>query len=360
MDKYRILSMDGSSMTGGNGFVTAGLLQGMQASLKSAAGSPALLDNVFMFAGTSAGAFNALFLAKWQHPDEALPHILEFWRLLMNANNPLESLSACRMAGALTGQNAFLSTARLHGFFRDYFGNMRLGDLKQKVLISSLQLDHGRGAARTWKPKIYNNFHNERDNDLKVTDVAMRSSSPPLITPVYQGYVDGGVVANNPAMLAIAQVLHERQPVPGDLDPLRKILMLSIGNAKVPHYLDPGTADGMADWGYSEWLLNLRDPLVMVTMLMDASVVTINYEAHRLLGECYFRLDPLLAKPLGVTNGREVAPAVQKFMADPVTQSDLERATAWFETSGWVEGAEPQGNKPSEPSDSHHGKRKKH
>jgi predicted acylesterase/phospholipase RssA len=96
MDKYRILSMDGSSMTGGNGFVTAGLLQGMQASLKSAAGSPALLDNVFMFAGTSAGAFNALFLAKWQHPDEALPHILEFWRLLMNANNPLESLSACR------------------------------------------------------------------------------------------------------------------------------------------------------------------------------------------------------------------------------------------------------------------------
>lgn len=373
-DKYRIISMDGSSMTGGNGYVTAGILQGIQSALKTATGTHDLLKDVFLYAGTSAGAFNAFFLAQYDDPDCALPHILDFWQLVMNANGPAASASILRTVRALTGQSAFLSTAKLREFFTDYFGNTRLGDLKQKVLVGSFQLDNGKSAARSWKPKVFNNFDNDPDCDLKVADVAMRSGSPPLITPIYQGYVDGGVVANDPTMLAIAQVLREVQADCGDLNPLHHMLVLSIGNAKVPHYLAPTLVDGIADWGYGEWVFDLSDPLVLLTMLMDSSVLTINYEVERLLGlERYFRINPLLAKPLDVTNGSDVLPAVAKFMADPVTQTELKAAVRWLESSGWVKPlappppappaeapAQPVEHEAGDPAAAHHEKRKKH
>jgi uncharacterized protein len=331
MDKYRVLAMDGGSMTG-NGFVTAGLLQGMQAELGS--DTPSFLDDVFLFSGTSAGAFNAAFLAKWEHPGDALPHIIEFWELIMNADNPMDGFSVCRIVNAVAGQAAFISTRKLETFFQDYFGDMRLGDLKQKVTISSFQLDNGNPKLRTWKPKIFNNFDGDPDCDEKVADVLMRSSSPPLVDPVYQGYVDGGIVANNPSMIALAEVL--TRVLHKTPDTLPDIVMLSIGNARIPKYLETLIVNNVTDWGYQKWLLNPSDPLALLTMFMDAGTLTVNYECARLLGNRFFRIDPYLLKSLGVTNGAQVVPAVEKFLADPVTRDDLKDAASWLHSSGWV------------------------
>ena len=45
----------------------------------------------------------------------------------------------------------------------------------------------------------------EPDNMLDVADAAMRSTAAPTYFGIYQGYVDGGVFANNPSMVALTR-----------------------------------------------------------------------------------------------------------------------------------------------------------
>ncbi|HKF49646.1 MAG TPA: patatin-like phospholipase family protein [Terracidiphilus sp.] len=332
MSKHRIVSMDGGSITG-NGFVTAGLLQAMQLALGDSA-SAAFLDHVALFAGTSAGAFNAAFLARWEHPSESLPQIQEFWTAITNAESPKNGISLCRLAQAIAGKAAFIATGTLHSYFQDYFGTMRLGDLKQRVAIASFQLDSGNPKLRTWKPKIFNNYPGDPDCDEKVADVVMRSGSPPLINPVYQGYVDGGVVSNNPSMIALAEVLFRHKAGPTQTIP--EVLMLSIGNATVPKYLETPPGETFTDWGYQKWLLDPQNRLALVTMFMESSTLAVNYECARLLDDAFFRIDPYLSKPLDVANGSQVVPAVQKVLVDPVTQKEITAAVEWLHSSGWI------------------------
>jgi hypothetical protein len=109
------------------------------------------------------------------------------------------------------------------------FGDMRLRDLKKKgnsishtntsfltfhiVLVPSFQLDNmdpsfpSAGSEpkinRRWVPRFFHNLNDSDSLDEKVVDVALRSSAAPTYFGIYQGYVDGGVFANNPALCAI-------------------------------------------------------------------------------------------------------------------------------------------------------------
>ena len=199
---YRILSIDGGGV---RGLLVTVLLQ----RLAEESNKPNFLSKVDLFAGTSTGAIVALGLANGLSPQQGrqlyknkLPFIFSdsVWDDVKDlgfaigakySNEPLRDVLAQELGATRT-----------------------LNDLPKKVLISSFDLDNeGKSATgmRCWKPKFFHNFPgDDSDGDEYIVDVALRSTAAPTMFPIFQGFVDGGVSANNPSMCALAQALDPR------------------------------------------------------------------------------------------------------------------------------------------------------
>src|SRR5689334_16565837 len=98
---YRILALDGASVSGGNGYVAAGMLRALRQMLSSRSAHPTLLNQVDLFVGSSAGAVNAAFFAQEENPDAALSRIIDFWGELLAMNK--DGLSLRRSLLTLAG-----------------------------------------------------------------------------------------------------------------------------------------------------------------------------------------------------------------------------------------------------------------
>jgi|SRR5579864_861660 len=119
--------------------------------------------------------------------------------------------------------------------------------------------------------------------DYRLRDVARATSAAPtyfppaLITSMageQAALIDGGVVANNPAMCALAEA---QRLWPGD-----QYLVVSIGTGQLERDIPYRDAK---DWGLIEW----ARPILSV--LMDGSCDTVDYELKRILGATYYRFD---------------------------------------------------------------------
>jgi hypothetical protein len=241
--------------------------------------------------------------------------------------------AAVHLALAAVGVTSLFNSFDLRQFFIGYFGaDTRLGDLRKKVSITAFQLDNGEPPPlRSWKPKVYHNFPRasgiEPDLDELVVDVALRTAAAPVEEPIYQGmagtgpgFVDGGVVANNPAMIGLAQALATGVQ-------LQDVLLFSVSTGRNLvtdiRYLAPAFAGGVAPWGYGQWLLDPRHPLALVEMLLEASTDAVVFQTELLLGEDRaHRLSPPLAN-FQVPN-------------DPLTSALVDASVAFLETSGWL------------------------
>lgn len=359
---HRILSMDGSSISGGTGYVSTGMLGALRQTLDTGGDKRTLLNQVDLFVGTSAGSFNAAFFAREADPDSAFDRNIQFWGEAVAMNK--KGVSLGRTLKAMTGTSSLLDSNYMRGFLGNYFGTTtRLGDLKRKVVIPSFQLDGTRKGQRTWKSKVFHNTGPENDPDLNelLIDVLMRSGSPPLSYPIYQGlkeqgsgYVDGGLYANNPSLVGLAQAInimsrpnkHEQVDTLATEPPsLESILVLSLGNGMMPKYLEPTFKDGEANWGFAPWLLNLRDPMVLVKMLLEAGSDAVNYQCRMILRKKYFRLDPAVDQRLSAYDTHEVGTVLVGMLSQQSTMDLLQKGQRWLDKSGWLgdaqHGAQP-------------------
>lgn len=271
--RYRVLSFDGGGI---RGLLASRLLE------RIAAERPGWLDAVDLLAGTSTGAILATAIAAGLEPatisriySERGREVFEetIWDLtdvdrILRADYRNEGLKA-----ALT----------------QTFGSRTLGDLKCKVVISTFDLDSGQvtgEGVRSWKAKFFHNFEepDSTDRDQLLVDVLMRSCAAPTYFPIYQGFIDGGVVANNPSMCALAQALHEDTGG----QHVSYIALFSVGTGANPKYLE--TMNG--DWGYAQWL----KPLVSIVLESGSGIA--DYECRQILGRRYHRLNPVLPEPV--------------------------------------------------------------
>lgn len=351
---HRILAMDGTSISGGEGYVSAGMLRALRRMLDSRSDSRALLDQVDLFVGCSAGAANAVFFASEESPDGALDKAIKFWGEI--AAMTRKGISLTRLVRALAGSSSLLDSTHVRQLLSRYFGDKRLRDLPKKVAIPAFQLDGWRKGVRSWKAKIFHNTGSEDDPDMseRVVDVIMRSGSPPLIYPIFQsltgqgsGYVDGALYANNPALVGLAQVIHNLAEKPGEqlAEPqseseptgLSRILLLSLGNGIKSAYVSPDFQDGIADWGFSKWLATLNPPLLLARMVLEAGEDAVDYQCRMFLQNKYCRLNPAVGKRLVAFNPQQVESALEHVLGMPSTQETLESALQWLSRSGWLE-----------------------
>lgn len=197
--------------------------------------------------------------------------------------------------------------------FQNIFGNKKLGDLKQQVLLVSFELDnqgkdkYGQSVPRQWWPRVFDNAPGSPDCDILVVDALMASTAAPTYWPIYNGFVDGGIKYNNPTMLALIEAIRRGSK-------LEDLSLLSLGTGLDPSFL----TEKNANWGLAEWA-----PVLLNILLSDDAAV--NVEASSLLKESFLRLQPIINQNISLDDTHSL-----DTLMNYANQFDLTAAQAWF------------------------------
>lgn len=303
MITHRVLSLDGGGI---RGLITTILLERLLAA------RPDLLSKVDLIAGTSTGGIIALGLAHGLSPTT----LRELYEKRGPAIFDDSWWDDVKDIGGLSG--ADYDNTNLRKELNRVFGGTRLRQLRKRVLISTFDLDNESPNVneRTWKAKFFHNYPGpDSDGDALAVSVALYTSAAPTYFPTVDGYIDGGVVANNPAMAALAQTQDSR--ITSHPPKLDEIALLSIGTGRTLSYIKGANLD----WGLGQW----AKPLVNI--LTDGVTGVVDYQCRQILGPNYCRLSPLLpATPKIQLDGVKHIPQ----MIALAGKEDIASVTTWL------------------------------
>ncbi len=300
MKSNRILSLDGGGI---RGLVTSQWLRGAEDAF-ARSGKAGLLANFDLVAGTSSGALIACALAVGLGPGQ----IMDVFRDQRDRIFPGLAGRLWSRAGRVFTQGP--SAPRYDGkgldeVLQEVFGKTTLGQLDAKVMVTSYDT-----ISRT--PIIFKSFH-PRHRDLLVWEVCRATASAPTYFPAYgmvvdgvqRSLIDGGIVANNPTALAIAEALRQDSGV----SQCSQLLVLSVGSGARTR---PISLRSAREWGALEWAVPIID------VLFDGNSDSVDYVARQLVGDGYFRLQTALLAgldDLDDTSAGNIA-ALEKLAAD--------------------------------------------
>ena len=300
----RVLSLDGGGI---RGLLATVILQRLTAT----PGLETFLAAADLLAGTSTGGLIALAVARGID----LAEIRRLYEEKAEAIFDDTWLDDLVDLGRLRGAEYDIKGLRRE--LRRLFGETTLGDLAKPVLIPSFDLDNEDPdpGKRQWKPKLFHNLPGPgTDAGMRAADVGLYTCAAPIYFPSVDGFIDGGVYANNPAMCALAQTQDRRHGPPADLGEVR---LFSLGTGLNLQHIK-GKAN---DWGYAQW----AKPLV--NLMLDGTAGIADYQCRQILGDRYHRLCPIF--PPGTTfpmDGVDKIPALVRF-AEAVPLGDT---IAWL------------------------------
>lgn len=286
----RVLSIDGGGYLG---LTTAAFIEAAERHFKKSA--HASFD---MFCGTSTGAIIALALAAGLSGEELRNMYEDFGPKVFNNWFPFQR--HLRFAPGFFVSR--YSNKALRRTLEDVFKGKTLGDLHasgKRAVITAFSLTTGR-------PRVFKTDHGPgltRDNQRKLSDVALASASAPVYLPIVtledpqshvtEAYCDGGVFANHPALLGFTEATYHCGAAAESV----KVLSLSTPRADLAEYES-------SRWFYS-WQMNrglLGWGTKLASILIDGnSMIThevLRRVAARAPGCLYERFS--LPKPPGV------------------------------------------------------------
>ena len=149
--------------------------------------------------------------------------------------------------------------------------------------------------------------------------MALYTSAAPTYFPSVDGYIDGGVAANNPSMAALAVTQDHR--VFGKNSPDHdEIALLSIGTGKSLVRIEGKNLD----WGYTQWARPIID------MMLDGVMGVADYQCRQILGDNYFRLAPVFPPDMIIPfDGVKRIPELVEF----VEAVDISQAVKWLKAA---------------------------
>jgi hypothetical protein len=264
-----------------------------------------LSDICDLFAGTSTGGIIALALASGMSAAE----IVELYRRLGRDvfNNRVPGTRTLRIVRGLFFSR--YSNTPLISALTEAFKDTLIGDLKARgkyVVVPAFCLSTG-------TPRVFKTDHSpelSRDDRYRVRDVALAASAAPTYLPIaniksptsgaYEQFIDGGVYANNPTLLAFTEAIGYLKR------PASEIQLLSIST---PRDLNHGVEQSrpMTRWqkfslsrGLLSWSLGLAD--IFIGSSMQVTHFAVNKVMLGLAGKLggYVRFELRSQKGLGL------------------------------------------------------------
>ncbi|MBV9329244.1 MAG: patatin-like phospholipase family protein [Chloroflexi bacterium] len=317
---FKVLAVDGGGI---RGIIPALILATIEDRTHRA-----ISDMFDMLAGTSTGGIIALGLTKPAadgKPDKSAHDIVNLYETQGDSIFPhswREVLHIEALAGARYPATGIETT------LQRYFGEVRLKDALKPVVVPSYDIEK--------QMPIF--FKSERarasaDYDFPMRQVARATSAAPTYFPPekigtadplqYYALIDGGVIANNPAMCAYAEAIKMGRTGDG-------VLMVSIGTGELRH---PIKYDDASRWGQLEWAQPVLD------VALQGSSETVDYQLQQLLNtggpnQSYYRFQLSLTQDAqdmdnaAAANIKHLMDLTQDFLSDADIQASLDQLCA--------------------------------
>jgi patatin-like phospholipase/acyl hydrolase len=254
--RFQILALDGGGI---RGLFAAAVLAAVEEDLKTN-----VVDHFDLIAGTSTGGIVALGLGLGMRPREIVDFYVRHGSRIFA--NPLRLRSAHQWIRRKYGADA------LRAALRECLKDRLFGESTKRLVVPAFNL----GADDVY---IFRTPHHERlKRDFRVPawKVALATAAAPTFFPAFREVdrlrlIDGGVWANNPAMVAIVEAV-------GTLNvAIPAISVMSIGTydpvTKRPARLDEG--------GKLAWVRGAT----IVDVVMRAQSIGVNNQVRFLVGE---------------------------------------------------------------------------
>lgn len=288
---FRILSLDGGGIRGA---FTAAFLADIEERLACR-----VCDYFDLIAGTSTGGIIAAALAS----GEPASKIVNFYR----EHGPRIFTRAKQSKGLMRGVRDWFTDRllRRHGIDSDWlrspkynagalleslegvFGERTIESLRCRIVIPSMDLTKGQTVVfkTPHRPDLF------RDRGYRIVDVISATTAAPTYFPhatfgAGGAYVDGGVWANNPTMVALVEALRIgrecRRPRIDPIFELDSVQILSVGTGEAKCIFQPPERGGGVAW----WLAG---PLIELVGMSQAQGV--HFQSEYVLDDRYHRVD---------------------------------------------------------------------
>jgi patatin-like phospholipase/acyl hydrolase len=345
-----VLSIDGGGV---RGIIPAAILEFLEEKLQELDGPDVSIADYFdVIAGTSTGGLVTAMLAapnENNRPLFAAKDITKFY--LENCPHIFpHTIGYLRSTFRMLNGPKY-SGDYLHKVLKKNLGNTRLHQTLTNVVITSFDI-------KLEQPAIFSTFKAKQDElkDAFLADVCIGTSAAPTYLPAYYfqtqdssgktkdfNLIDGGVVANNPTLLAINQVTKQALLQNKDFElPLSKAqdtskyLVLSLGTGeKMASY----KATDAAKWGLLQWLSN-GGKVPIIDMFSQSSADLVDIYASLVFQACesqknYLRIQLELSGDTSSTdlstkkNLEDLVKIGKKLLDSPVSRANIE--TGQFE-----------------------------
>ncbi|KAL0325617.1 UNVERIFIED_CONTAM: Patatin-like protein 2 [Sesamum radiatum] len=271
-----ILSIDGGGV---RGIIPATILEFLEAQLQKLDGEDARLADYFdVIAGTSTGGLVTAMLAAPgdnNRPLFAAKDIKPFY--LENSSKIFPQ------SGRITGLLKSLVQPKyngkyLHRIIRKNLGETRLHQTLTNIVIPTFDI-------KNFQPVIFSTYEAKQKPllDARLSDVCISTSAAPTYLPAYYfensddqhnvrrfNLIDGGVVANNPTLVAISQATKLQDSCGG-------FLIISVGTGSSNKVEKSYSAKKAAKWGVFKWLIKAGgSPIVEIFTHASATMVDLH------------------------------------------------------------------------------------